>query len=211
MAKDCLLHVCEVVFLTGCNDPFPSSPSIIDKQVCPAISLRYVPIAPLRLVPGTLTAELIHRQDDEQPFKTGYITIDHARMVLPMVASDPMRKELPLVGIWIKNAHGIKDTRIYTACLKYVFSTDNQRMDISSVLVAIFPNDGLASGSNATGLVAFHECHYDVKDENAFLFGGQAAISFDVDQTLACHMEVLEVTPSHDAKWRESLQQFYAM
>ncbi|TPX40999.1 hypothetical protein SeMB42_g05783 [Synchytrium endobioticum] len=177
------------------------------KQICADISMRYIPIAPLRLVPGTLTAQVTHRQNTAQPFQMGYITIDHARMVLPITASDPMRRQLPLVGIWVKNVHGVKDNRIYMACVKYLLSTSHQRMNVSVLLVAVFPSDGPAGEGH--GMVTFHECHYDIKDERACLFAGHACISFDVDHTVACHMDVVDVPPGQDATWRSAVEDCY--
>ncbi|TPX30364.1 hypothetical protein SmJEL517_g06054 [Synchytrium microbalum] len=176
------------------------------KQVCPAVTIRYIPIAPLRLVPGTLTSDLVKRQDSSEPFRMGYITIDNARMILPIVSSDPMKTELPLAGIWIKNVITIKDPRVYLACTKFAQYSNNRlgRMSISSILVAVFPSDGHEEAASTT----FYECHVEFREEQSCMFNGRACISFESDNTVACSMDVKEV-PMTDDSWRSSIEKFY--
>mmetsp|Transcript_31491 Transcript_31491/g.54591 ORF Transcript_31491/g.54591 Transcript_31491/m.54591 type:complete len:256 (+) Transcript_31491:49-816(+) len=67
--------------------------------VYPKAKLVFRPVFPIKLVASPLSRELTQGRSDK--FRSGFLTMDSARRLLPLLASDPSALSYPLVGLWV--------------------------------------------------------------------------------------------------------------
>eukprot|EP00743_Colponemidia_sp_Colp-15_P011211 GILK01012474.1.p1 GENE.GILK01012474.1~~GILK01012474.1.p1 ORF type:complete len:845 (+),score=124.51 GILK01012474.1:29-2536(+) len=94
------------------------------EQLTPALSLKFVPINTLRLVSTPLSRSFAeHRATTSaSTMRTGYLTLDQYRKGIPLLDTDPMAFDVPVVGIWITSVPALQDLAIYRACIRYLFN-----------------------------------------------------------------------------------------
>lgn len=71
--------------------------------VYPKAKLVFRPVIPIKLVASPLSRELTQGRSDK--FRSGFLTMDSARRLLPLLASDPTALSYPLVGLWVAGIH----------------------------------------------------------------------------------------------------------
>jgi hypothetical protein len=71
------------------------------RQLVPSLKIRAQPINPLRLVPTSLSFDLLKDKSTDNQLLFGYVTIDQARHVLPLSTDDRMVSQLPLIGLCV--------------------------------------------------------------------------------------------------------------
>ncbi|KAJ3038339.1 hypothetical protein HDV00_000760 [Rhizophlyctis rosea] len=146
------------------------------------MSLRAVPIHPLRIVPTTLAVDCLNAAEDEE-FRAGYLTIDQARHVLLLLDGDPFVKDCPLVGIWTQNAQTIRHPSVHNACLRFLVNNRSVlKMETgqNAILVVLFVRYGGRVGAE------FWEVGYEVREPVVEAFGGVC----DVDDVLGGGHEI---------------------
>eukprot|EP00742_Colponemidia_sp_Colp-10_P012619 GILJ01014202.1.p1 GENE.GILJ01014202.1~~GILJ01014202.1.p1 ORF type:complete len:808 (+),score=111.81 GILJ01014202.1:203-2425(+) len=105
-------------------DRLTASLSMHIEQIMPAVSLKFVPINTLRLVSTPLSRSFAeHRATTSaSTMRTGYLTLDQYRKGIPLLDTDPMAFDVPLVGVWITSVPSLQDLAIYRACIRYLFN-----------------------------------------------------------------------------------------
>ena len=152
-----------------------------------ALSFTVIPPLPLfRAIPLTLallqgkaiptndpSAYTRNNSDAIVQFSYGFLTLNKTRCAVPLLKSDPIKSEYPIIGIWARLAIDPKtlhetvlkpcasaslqalltDPSLWTICLQYLH---NQSDDLSQVateentfLLAIFPTHGSGPTSNS--------------------------------------------------------------
>ena len=75
------------------------------------------PINRLRMVSTTLAKTLAARGSAGPP-RTGFLTMDATRRLLPLVSTDPKAFEVPVVGIWVAGVASVHATYVWGAVVK---------------------------------------------------------------------------------------------
>lgn len=75
------------------------------------------PINRLRMVSTTLAKTLAGRGSAGPP-RTGFLTMDATRRLLPLVSTDPKAFEVPVVGIWVAGVASVHATYVWGAVVK---------------------------------------------------------------------------------------------
>jgi hypothetical protein len=65
----------------------------------PRAKLVFRPVFPIKLVASPLSRELTQGRSDK--FRSGFLTMDSTRRLLPLLANDPSSLSFPLVGLWV--------------------------------------------------------------------------------------------------------------
>lgn len=71
----------------------------------PAITLQFTPISSLKLVSTPLSSKL--SKGSASKYQSGFLTLDQSGRGLPLLESDPLVLQYPIVGIWVT---GIPET-----------------------------------------------------------------------------------------------------
>ncbi|WIA18378.1 hypothetical protein OEZ85_009840 [Tetradesmus obliquus] len=74
--------------------------------------LCHVPLAEALLKPGGMTA-----------WQSGFLSMDQARSLLPLEATDVNVYSMPLVGVWVKGPSSPLHPLVAAACLRFAFSS----------------------------------------------------------------------------------------
>lgn len=109
--------------------------------------------------------------------RSGYLTLDRARKAVPVLKTDPLILQRPMVGVWVYGVTlsedweqstaraQIADPYLYFACLGYVLSrTIKEKAELSknTFLVAIYPSRSASEGGQrqVSPLPRFFECSF---------------------------------------------------
>ncbi|KAL2915401.1 hypothetical protein HK105_205017 [Polyrhizophydium stewartii] len=153
----------------------------------PNLSIKVVPIHPLRIVPTSLFHEISDWTDADAGSEAfGLMSIDQTRHLFLLSPDDPKSAELPLIGLWFKlHSSSPLDPRVHAACLRYLANKRLSKLDTGkqNMLVCMFPsNEELAdatarAGSGLSALRGFglikpkmFECFYEASAESVALF-----------------------------------------
>lgn len=137
----------------------------------PPLLLRFALIRSLPLLMTPLAASLSRQEFGTGPAvrRSGYLTLDRARKAVPVLRTDPLVLQRPIVGVWVYGVPlsdewsdataqaQMADPYVYFACLTYVASqTIRERVELSAntFLVAIYPS------GHASSLPRFFECSF---------------------------------------------------
>ena len=82
---------------------------LVFEAICPNVSFRVTPIRTLPVVPSPLFNELTRANPRQKAPKMGYLTLNQARKLVPMLENDPSVSTTPLVGVWIRYGHLTSD------------------------------------------------------------------------------------------------------
>ncbi|KAJ3412835.1 hypothetical protein HDV05_000176 [Chytridiales sp. JEL 0842] len=193
-------------------------PKIEVLQLLPSLYIRAQPIHPLRLVPTSLSFELLKDSSpsDKREVETGYVTIDQTRHVMPLHRNDRMVEQLPLVGIWVRNAESPKDPQVQTLCARYVMNCRVSKLETGKerfLLLLIKSVEG--ENGRVTTVPEFWECGFDMGKERFKAFKGSSSVYTDANEVggsmeLAglCDMEEVE---EPEEGFVEALERFYGM
>lgn len=83
----------------------------------PNFPITIVPINPLKICQTPLSVDLIQNSGS---FKTGMLTLDQSRRILPLLIDDPMVLKFPMIGIWISGVRDMSNPMVWAACVKHV-------------------------------------------------------------------------------------------
>ncbi|TYZ60142.1 hypothetical protein PybrP1_005890 [[Pythium] brassicae (nom. inval.)] len=166
----------------------------LDVQLeCPAPSLlftlRLVRSLPLLMTP---LAASLSRQEfgaGDAVRRSGYLTLDRARKAVPVLRTDPLVVQQPIVGVWVygvplsdewsgdgRLSAQFADPYLYFACVGFVASSAiKERVEVSAntFLVALYPSRSASPGhqqqQHVSALPRFFECSYaalaDARDQ----------------------------------------------
>ncbi|KAJ3011086.1 hypothetical protein HKX48_007043 [Thoreauomyces humboldtii] len=134
----------------------------------PDVTLRMIPIHSLRLVPCTVATKL-ERNTDGTDKTIGYATIDQARHILVLAASDPMTASLPLVGIWSKN-HGLKSPELHAACVRYIMNESFKKLDTGRRTMLLAIAEARSESGRGSAPISFFECTFEIKSSTMTMF-----------------------------------------
>lgn len=95
--------------------------SLKGEVILPSLSLSFVPVVPLRVV-STPLASSLHADTFATSNRTGYLTLDQYRNVVPLLDSDAYASKCPLIGIWVYRAASIRDPYVWAACLRFLYN-----------------------------------------------------------------------------------------
>lgn len=145
---------------------------------CPAPPLlfRFSLIRSLPLLMTPLAASLSRQEfgSGEAVRRSGYLTLDRARKAVPVLKTDPLIVQQPLVGVWVYGvplseewsdgdmSTQFADPYLYFACLGYISSRAiKEKADVSknTFLVALYPS-GRGNQQQVSPLPRFFECSY---------------------------------------------------
>ncbi|KAJ3218315.1 hypothetical protein HDU67_006087 [Dinochytrium kinnereticum] len=143
------IHCSTSLFCQGPSyeiDAIPMELSL--RHLVPDIRMEITPIHPLLLVPTALSASLLMEsnsatEEHDVGVTSGYVTIDQSRHILPLSASDGKVFELPLIGIWVKNANNPKSAAVHSLCCQFISNSKLNKLDTGKsimLLVLIPPN-----------------------------------------------------------------------
>ncbi|KAJ3226428.1 hypothetical protein HK099_004881 [Clydaea vesicula] len=121
-------------------------------QIIPKAVFKLSPIAPIRLVP-TLLFNKILEDTSEKKLKTGFVTIDQSRNILPLLGTDIKSQQLPLIGVWIK-CEKLDDINVYNICSRFINSKRSKLKLGKNVLLVVFLKHGEKN-------FLFFECHFE--------------------------------------------------
>ncbi|KAJ3167922.1 hypothetical protein HDU88_001869 [Geranomyces variabilis] len=139
-------------------------------NIIPDIKMIMSPIHPLRVVPSAAALELKRPRADRQS-NFGFVAIDQARQLLPLLATDPDVCRVPLVGIWATGGAdlSIRSTSIRDACARFISNgttirkLETGKNTMLAVLATCAQEDGKPS-------MDFYECAYEVGKEIVAVF-----------------------------------------
>lgn len=161
--------------------PSPSNPNAqVNFQlecILPPVHFAFGLIRNLPLLMTPLAASLARGEFGcgELARRSGYITLDRARKAVPLLKSDPLVMQRPIVGLWIygislPDAWDVGSAQIHLAdpyllymCLGYLLSQSiKDRVDISqnTFLIALYPCLMPGKHSPVSALPRFFECSY---------------------------------------------------
>ncbi|CAG9318402.1 unnamed protein product [Blepharisma stoltei] len=94
----------------------------------PAVSLQFTPILPLKLVSTPLSSKLTKGLASK--YQAGYLTLDQSGRALPLLDTDPLAMQYPIVGIWVTGIPESQSNRnapiihplVWTSCIQYIES-----------------------------------------------------------------------------------------
>jgi hypothetical protein len=73
--------------------------------IYPDYSFSLSPVAPLKIVSVDLSRDLV--KNASEVFRSGYLTMDSSKRLLPLEQHDPKVLEYPLVGVWVSGLHSL--------------------------------------------------------------------------------------------------------
>ncbi|KAI9142360.1 SCL-interrupting locus protein N-terminus-domain-containing protein [Paraphysoderma sedebokerense] len=162
-------------------------------------SFEYNLIHPLRIVPTTLSTRLLisssnnSQDDEEEEYEMGYVTINRARQAFLIASTDPRRKTVPLVGIWIQGPQDLKELNVYAACTRYIRNQELCKLKSidQSFLVVLIPHKSSGTRRNAK----FYECRFQEPIRQYLSYDDAQTISTDVSKrpiSLSCQWRLKE-------------------
>ncbi|KAK3265399.1 hypothetical protein CYMTET_25915 [Cymbomonas tetramitiformis] len=92
----------------------------------PAPTMRLVPLHPLRICDTGLSRSLraAQRSNAAGPIPaSGYLTLDQARKLLPLMDTEPRAFDLPLVGIWVSGVSNVHHPYVWAALQRFLYNT----------------------------------------------------------------------------------------
>lgn len=99
--------------------------------VYPTVTLQFTAIQSLKLISTPLTIEL--SQGRKKRFQYGLLTLDSGGRVLPLLVTDPLTSQYPIVGVWVTGVPGPSSSAKYSplmhplvwaACVHFILSND---------------------------------------------------------------------------------------
>ncbi|KAJ3100356.1 hypothetical protein HDU97_002274 [Phlyctochytrium planicorne] len=143
--------------------------SMMLRHLVPDVKLEMTPIYPLLLVPTSLSTTLL--VEGETPdVSFGYVTVDQSRHILPLLATDPNLEQLPLIGIWIKNAADAKSTIVKALCCQYISKSCKKLETGRSIMLLM-----LIPPNRKKALPSFYEVFYSESEYKFTVFGDSCA------------------------------------
>lgn len=132
----------------------------------PQINLEWHLIRTLPTLMTPLAASLLRCEFGHDSLRYGFLTLDRARKAVPLLETDPLVLQRPIVGVWIYGVPiNTTDSRgeavqvmhpyILQSCVKFIASKtikERAQVDPATFLVAVYP------GRNADPLPRFFEC-----------------------------------------------------
>lgn len=128
---------------------------------------------------ASLARQEFGTQDDEHAVRrSGFLTLDRARKAVPVLKTDPLVRQQPIVGLWVYGvplsdewrdstvSAQLADPYLYFACVEFVSSRAiKERAEVSAntFLVALYPSASASSGrqeQHVSPLPRFLECSY---------------------------------------------------
>jgi hypothetical protein len=96
--------------------------------VLPSATLRLTPLHPLRLCDTPLSRSLKAGQKAATcgAVSSGFLTLDQARKLLPLMHSEPRTFDLPLVGVWVAGVSHPRHPAVWAAIQRYLFHANLQ-------------------------------------------------------------------------------------
>lgn len=96
--------------------------------VLPSTTLRLTPLHPLRLCDTALSRSLKAGQKAATcgAVSSGFLTLDQARKLLPLMHSEPRTFDLPLVGVWVAGVSHPRHPAVWAAIQRYLFNANLQ-------------------------------------------------------------------------------------
>lgn len=90
----------------------------------PDVTLKFQPLAPLKLVSTSLCISLTRKDIPTTNFQSGYLTLDQKRRVLPLLINDAQIFKYPLIGVWVSgNEKEIWNSQlVWAACVRFIES-----------------------------------------------------------------------------------------
>ncbi|KAJ3387804.1 hypothetical protein HDU84_000544 [Entophlyctis sp. JEL0112] len=198
------------------------------RQIVPSFKLHPTPINSLRIVPTKLSLSLMQPElePEADSIDFGYTTIDQARHILFLAKNDKAAWDLPLIGMWFKNAESSCSLDVQHIIAKFLSDTRYKRLDIgrrSILLVLITPSAqstrtisrvsaaNYAADVKPAGLEArFFECDYEPSATKFSVYGNsscilsQPPISFDDDgnhqaeEDIVCMVDMQAISVVHE-------------
>ena len=109
--------------------------------VLPSGTLRLTPLHPLRLCDTALSRSLKAGQKAATcgAVSTGFLTLDQARKLLPLMYSEPRTFDLPLVGVWVAGVSHPRHPAVWAAVQRYLFNANLQDKVLKCVQAAPLP------------------------------------------------------------------------
>ncbi|KAI9344846.1 hypothetical protein DFJ73DRAFT_839964 [Zopfochytrium polystomum] len=127
-------------------------------QLAPKIVLDIQPIHALRMAPTQLSLQLLNG-DSTQVTQEGYVAMDQARHVFPLLPCDPMKFQLPLLGVWIK-LNGLINRKTQIMVAEFLLDSRKKKLDTGKNIMLLV----LFSPSEA-GDPLFYQCRYEISAE----------------------------------------------
>ncbi|KAI9337964.1 hypothetical protein BDR26DRAFT_919557 [Obelidium mucronatum] len=168
---------------------------LIGRQLIPSYKLLISPINSIRIVPTTSYLNVIATlgSHDSSSMDFGYLTIDQARHVLLLTQDDKLAFQLPLIGIWIKNASGVTTVDVQYICTRFLTDTRLRRLDTGKGVMVVLmlkaePSNprlspssrGSKSTTDSVKVAQFYECLVE-QDPQYFSVNGDSKrpVNFD--------------------------------
>jgi hypothetical protein len=156
--------------------PAPSKAGVaVFEAVLPNIDLRLTRIHPIAFLGTSLANQLL--SGPTRTGRTGYLTLNETRKLVPILETDPMLVSIPLVGVWFSDgsvdfgedgASNLAHPTIWAACIRYLFCTefkDKASVDDRTFLLVVVGSAGLryyeVQGTLRTATSALEPDHPD--------------------------------------------------
>jgi hypothetical protein len=133
--------------------------------VVPSVQLQLSLIRSLPLLMTPLATSLLRCEFGSEIRRCGFLTLDRARKAVPLLETDPLVLQRPIVGLWVygididdsSSAESIRLNHPYLveACVRFLTSKiikERAQVDVDTFLVAVYP------GNVAGPLPRFFEC-----------------------------------------------------
>jgi len=107
--------------------------------IFPNMTFEMGPVNPLKVVETPLTRSLVAKtakgsKKETQSFRTGFLTLDQSKRVLPLECEDEMVSQFALVGIWVSGVNlsnsgtnkysCLFNAKVWAACMRYILWPD---------------------------------------------------------------------------------------
>ncbi|KAI8466252.1 MAG: hypothetical protein J3K34DRAFT_524705 [Monoraphidium minutum] len=118
-------RIAEIFALSLCAVPAGATraaPTLLGRLALPGCDLLVTPLFAKRLC-GTPLAEALLRPGRMAPGRSGFLSMDQARSLLPLEAEDENVHTIPLVGVWVKGPDSPLHPLVAAACLKFHYAS----------------------------------------------------------------------------------------
>lgn len=116
---------------TGCNSGVMLDGVVRLEAILPDMSFQTVRISAIPIMSTPLSNQLLSKRGDGDGHplldKTGYLTMNQTRQLLPLLEDDSCVSHVPVVGLWVKlrpsqlsGASALRHPFCWAACVRYL-------------------------------------------------------------------------------------------
>ena len=99
------------------------------KFLQPNVQVKFFEIPNLRFVDVPLSKDLLEYKTSPDSPRSGYLTIDQSRQILPILIDDVNTLNYPLVGFWVSGIQDLKESFLEQSLLAYISNKLLVKMD----------------------------------------------------------------------------------